>query len=100
MKIDLTKLKVQPSLLEGPKEIDVHDVVADLIWKDCAREDIQKANFALKLLNSKGELEINSTEAGYIMSITSVMKYWLAKALEEAVLPKSPDEDIKNENNS
>lgn len=98
MKIDLTKLKVQPSLLEDAKEIDVHAVIADLIWKECAKEDIQKANFALKLLNTNGELEINSVEAGYIMSVTSVMKYWLAKALEEVL--SETKEDVKNENNS
>lgn len=88
MKIDLTKLKVQPSLLEEPREVDVHKIIADLIWKECAREDIQKANFALKLLNSTGELEITSEEGSYILATTSVLKYWLAKALEDLILPQ------------
>ena len=100
MIIDLTKLKVQPSLLEEPKEVDANDVIADLIWKECAKNDIQKANFALKLLNTKGEIEITKEEASYIMETTSVMKYWLAKALEDLIKSKMQEEIEKNENNS
>ena len=100
MIIDLTKLKVQPPLLEEPKEVDTHEVIADLIWKECAKNDIQKANFALKLLNTKGEIEITKEEAGYIMETTSIMKYWLAKALEDLILPKLKEEAEKNKNNS
>ena len=85
MKINLTKIKVQPSLLEEPKEVDLHEIIADLIWKDCAKEDIKKANFALKLLNESEEIEVTDTEVGYILETTAVMKYWLAKAIEDAV---------------
>lgn len=75
MKINLTKIKVQPSLLEEPKEVDLHEIIADLIWKDCAKEDIKKANFALKLLNESEEIEVTDTEVGYILETTAVMKY-------------------------
>lgn len=100
MIIDLTKVKVRPSLLEAEKEVDVHKVLADLIWKECGREDIQKANFALKLLNSDGEIEITEEEASYILATTSVMKYWLAKALEDLILPQMTSVTNKIENNS
>lgn len=85
MKIDLTKIMVQPSLLKEAKEADVHEIVADLIWKDCAKDDIKKADFALRLLHSDGEIEVTQEELNYISGTTSVMKYWLAKGIEDAV---------------
>lgn len=75
MTIDLTKVRVKPSLLESEKEVDLHEIIADLIWKDCVRDDIKKANFALRLLNAQYPIEIDQTEAGYILETTSVMKY-------------------------
>lgn len=88
MIIDLTKVKARPSLVEDEKEVDVHTIVADLIWRDCAKEDILKANFALKLLNCTGELEVTDTEISYILDTTVSMKYWIAKAIEDAVSNK------------
>ena len=40
MKINLTQLKVRPSLLEGEKVLDVQKTIADLIWKECGKDDI------------------------------------------------------------
>lgn len=85
MKIDLTKVQVQPSLLNEPKEVDVHKIVADLIWKDCARVDISKANFALKLFNTEGEIEITDEEKQYILDIGNQLKFWLAQGIENVL---------------
>ncbi len=85
MTIDLTKVKVRPSLLDEEKEADVHEIVADLIWKSCVKDDIKKADFALKLLHSNGEIEVTNTELGYILETTSAMKYWLAKGIEDSI---------------
>ena len=54
MKINLTQIKVKPSLLEEEKVLDVQKVIADLIWRECSKDDIAKANFALKLFNTPG----------------------------------------------
>ena len=39
MKINLTQLKVRPSLLEEEKVLDVQKIVADLIWRECGKDD-------------------------------------------------------------
>ena len=83
MKINLTQLKVRPSLLEEEKVLDVQKTIADLIWRECGKEDIAKANFALKLFNAPGEIEITDTEKQYIESILVNAKYWLANAIEK-----------------
>ena len=49
MKINLTQIKVRPSLLEEEKVLDVQKTIADLIWKECGKDDIAKASFALRL---------------------------------------------------
>ena len=66
MKINLTQIKVKPSLLEEEKVLDVQKVIADLIWRECSKDDIAKANFALKLFNAPGEIEITDSEKQYI----------------------------------
>lgn len=83
MKINLTKLKVRPSLLEEEKVVDVQKTIADLIWKECGRDDIAKANFALKLFNAPSDIEITDTEKQYIEAILVNAKYWLADAIEK-----------------
>ena len=83
MKINLTQIKVKPSLLEEEKVLDVQKVIADLIWRECGKDDIAKANFALKLFNAPGEIEITDTEKQYIESILVNAKYWLANAIEK-----------------
>ena len=83
MKINLTQIKVRPSLLEEEKVLDVQKTIADLIWRECGKEDIAKANFALKLFNAPGEIEITDTEKQYIEAVLINAKYWLAEAIEK-----------------
>lgn len=83
MKINLTQLKVRPSLLEEEKVLDVQKTIADLIWKECGKDDIAKANFALKLFNAPGEIEITDSEKQYIEASLVNAKYWLAEAIEK-----------------
>lgn len=83
MKINLTQIKVRPSLLEEEKVLDVQKTIADLIWRECGKEDIAKANFALKLFNAPGEIEITDIEKQYIESVLINAKYWLADAIEK-----------------
>ena len=83
MKINLTQIKVRPSLLEEEKVLDVQKTIADLIWRECGKEDIAKANFALKLFNAPGEIEITDTEKQYIEAILINAKYWLADEIEK-----------------
>ena len=83
MKINLTQIKVRPSLLEEEKVLDVQKTIADLIWRECGKEDIAKANFALKLFNAPGEIEITDTEKQYIEAVLINAKYWLADAIEK-----------------
>ena len=82
MKINLTQIKVKPSLLEEEKVLDVQKVIADLIWRECGKDDIAKANFALKLFNAPGEIEITDSEKQYIEASLVNAKYWLAEAIE------------------
>ena len=83
MKINLTQIKVRPSLLEEEKVLDVQKTIADLIWRECGKEDIAKANFALKLFNALGEIEITDIEKQYIEAVLINAKYWLADAIEK-----------------
>ena len=83
MKINLTQIKVRPSLLEEEKVLDVQKTIADLIWRECGKEDIAKANFALKLFNAPGEIEITDAEKQYIEAVLINAKYWLADAIEK-----------------
>ena len=83
MKINLTQIKVRPSLLEEEKVLDVQKTIADLIWRECGKEDIAKANFALKLFNAPGEIEITDVEKQYIEAVLVNAKYWLADAIEK-----------------
>lgn len=83
MKINLTQIKVRPSLLEEEKVLDVQKTIADLIWRECGKEDIAKANFALKLFNAPGEIEITDIEKQYIEAVLINAKYWLADAIEK-----------------
>ena len=83
MKINLTQIKVRPSLLEEEKVLDIQKTIADLIWRECGKEDIAKANFALKLFNAPGEIEITDTEKQYIEAVLINAKYWLADAIEK-----------------
>ena len=83
MKINLTQIKVRPSLLEEEKVLDVQKTIADLIWRECGKEDIAKANFALKLFNTPGDIEITDTEKQYIEAVLINAKYWLADAIEK-----------------
>ena len=83
MKINLTQIKVRPSLLEEEKVLDVQKTIADLIWRECGKEDIAKANFALKLFNAPREIEITDTEKQYIEAVLINAKYWLADAIEK-----------------
>ena len=66
MKINLTQIKVRPSLLEEEKVLDVQKTIADLIWKECGKDDIAKASFALRLFDAPGEIEITDVEKQYI----------------------------------
>ena len=75
MKINLTQIKVRPSLLEEEKVLDVQKTIADLIWRECGKEDIAKANFALKLFNAPGEIEITDIEKQYIEAVLINAKY-------------------------
>lgn len=75
MKINLTQIKVRPSLLEEEKVLDVQKTIADLIWRECGKEDIAKANFALKLFNAPGEIEITDIEKQYIEAVLVNAKY-------------------------
>ena len=83
MKINLTQIKVRPSLLEEEKVLNVQKTIADLIWRECGKEDIAKANFALKLFNAPGEIEITDTEKQYIEAVLVNAKYWLADEIEK-----------------
>ena len=83
MKINLTQIKVRPSLLEEEKVLDVQKTIADLIRRECGKEDIAKANFALKLFNAPGEIEITDIEKQYIEAVLINAKYWLADAIEK-----------------
>ena len=83
MKINLTQLKVRPSLLEEEKVLDVQKIVADLIWRECGKDDIAKASFALKLFNTPGEVEITDTEKQYIEAVLVNAKYWMVEAIEK-----------------
>ena len=75
MKINLTQIKVKPSLLEEEKVLDVQKVIADLIWRECGKDDIAKASFALKLFNTPGEVEITDAEKQYIEAVLVNAKY-------------------------
>ena len=83
MKINLTQLKVRPSLLEEEKVLDVQKIIADLIWRECGKDDIAKASFALKLFNTPGEVEITDVEKQYIEAILVNAKYWMVEAIEK-----------------
>ena len=83
MKINLTQLKVRPSLLEEEKVLDVQKIVADLIWRECGKDDIAKASFALKLFNTPGEVEITDAEKQYIEAVLGNAKYWMVEAIEK-----------------
>ena len=47
------------------------------------KDDIAKANFALKLFNAPGEIEITDIEKQYIEAVLVNAKYWLADAIEK-----------------
>lgn len=83
MKINLTQLKVRPSLLEEEKVLDVQKIVADLIWRECGKDDIAKASFALRLFNTSGEVEITDAEKQYIEAVLVNAKYWMVEAIEK-----------------
>ena len=83
MKINLTQLKVRPSLLEEEKVLDVQKIIADLIWRECGKDDIAKASFALKLFNTPGEVEITDAEKQYIEAVLVNAKYWMVEAIEK-----------------
>lgn len=83
MKINLTQLKVRPSLLEEEKVLDVQKIVADLIWRECGKDDIAKASFALRLFNTPGEVEITDAEKQYIEAVLVNAKYWMVEAIEK-----------------
>ena len=83
MKINLTQLKVRPSLLEEEKVLDVQKIIADLIWRECGKDDIAKASFALKLFNTPGEVEITDEEKQYIEAVLVNAKYWMVEAIEK-----------------
>ena len=83
MKINLTQLKVRHSLLEEEKVLDVQKIVADLIWRECGKDDIAKASFALKLFNTPGEVEITDAEKQYIEAVLVNAKYWMVEAIEK-----------------
>ena len=83
MKINLTQLKVRPSLLEEAKVLDVQKLVADLIWRECGKDDIAKASFALRLFNTPGEVEITDAEKQYIEAVLANAKYWMVEAIEK-----------------
>ena len=83
MKINLTQIKVKPSLLEEEKVLDVQKTIADLIWKECGKDDIAKASFALKLFNTPGEVEITDAEKQYIEAVLVNAKYWMVEAIEK-----------------
>ena len=83
MKINLTQLKVRPSLLEEEKVLDVQKIVADLIWRECGKDDIAKASFALRLFNTPGEVEITDAEKQYIEAVLANAKYWMVEAVEK-----------------
>ena len=83
MKINLTQLKVRPSLLEEEKILDVQKIVADLIWRECGKDDIAKASFALRLFNTPGEVEITDAEKQYIEAVLVNAKYWMVEAIEK-----------------
>ena len=83
MKINLTQLKVRPSLLEEEKVLDVQKIIADLIWRECGKDDIAKASFALKLFNTQGEVEITDAEKQYIEAVLVNAKYWMVEAIEK-----------------
>ena len=83
MKINLTQLKVRPSLLEEAKVLDVQKIVADLIWRECGKDDIAKASFALRLFNTPGEVEITDAEKQYIEAVLANAKYWMVEAIEK-----------------
>lgn len=83
MKINLTQLRVRPSLLEEEKVLDVQKIIADLIWRECGKDDIAKASFALKLFNTPGEIEITDAEKQYIEAVLVNAKYWMVEAIEK-----------------
>ena len=85
MKINLTQLKVRPSLLEEEKVLDVQKIVADLIWRECGKDDIAKASFALRLFNTPGEVEITDAEKQYIEAVLVNAKYWMVEAIEKVL---------------
>ena len=83
MKLNLTQPKVRPSLLEEEKVLDVQKIIADLIWRECGKDDIAKASFALKLFNTPGEVEITDAEKQYIEAVLVNAKYWMVEAIEK-----------------
>ena len=83
MKINSTQIKVKHSLLEEEKFLDVQKIIPDVIWRECSKDDIATANFALKLFNTPGEIEITDSEKQYIEASLVNAKYWLAEAIEK-----------------
>lgn len=77
------KVKAQPSLMVEAREIDFTKEVANAIWqtaKGCA-----EADFALKLFNSNGEIEVTDEQRGFIRNAVAGFAWWAKKPILEAM---------------
>lgn len=77
MKVNFTKLKVRPSLMtEETEEMDLTKEVANALWQ--VARNAEEADFALKVLHSEGDIEIDGKQAEKITEATNAFA-WFAK---------------------
>lgn len=95
MTINLTKLKVRPTIAGPEIEQDLTMTVAEAIYANCS--SLAEMKFALKLSEAKGDIEISEAEAGYIRKALASFKFWAQLPIIEQLDRK---EVLKRNSNS
>lgn len=74
MKVNFTKVKVRPSLFEDEVVNDYQKQLANIVWQNA--QTVEEGNFALRLFNAPGDLEISDSEADILARMIATAPMW------------------------
>lgn len=81
MKLNLTKLKIKPTLKGEAVEQDLTAVVAEAIYSNCA--SLAEMKFAIRLSDTKGDIDITKEEVAFIRKALPAFRYWVQMPILE-----------------
>ena len=82
-KINLTAIKLRPSLAAPEVEQNLAKEIGDAIYRNS--KSIAELRFGQRLYDAEGEIEVSDEEIGFIKAVLQGFFYWAQEAVLKAM---------------